>query len=92
MPSKPYQSSSNVSETKNRESRALLQFQLREAREEIERLKSSSMVETSQLSNSKTSEQTDLDSAILDYLERKGYQYSAATMIDEVQCESKITV
>ena len=50
------------------------------------------MVEPSQPTGSKASEQTDLDSAILDYLERKGYQYSAATMIDEVQCESKETV
>ena len=85
--------SSNSSKVESKpaqnESKALLRFQLREAREEIERLKSNvsneKTIEVGQMSASVA----DLDAAILDYLERKGYQYSAATMVDEVQIESK---
>ena len=85
--------SSNSSKVESKpaqnESKALLRFQLREAREEIERLKSNVKNEKSIELGQMSASVQDLDGAILDYLERKGYQYSAATMIDEVQIESK---
>jgi hypothetical protein len=77
------------------ESKARLRFQLREALEEIEKLKLNVQTrpsEDNQLQKISPNDQvfaaSNLDLLVFDYLERKNYQYSASTMIDEVMKSS----
>ena len=77
------------------ESKARLRFQLREAHDEIERLKMKLKTDKPEVTNQTGSDYSDkqdvidistgsdLDLLVFDYLERKNYQYSASTMIDE---------
>ena len=92
--SSPRDGASDQSEHRNidhSESKGVLRFQLREANEEIALLKSklqnlnSNPFEntTTNQSDDTSIDQSELDNLILEYLERKGYQFSASTMIDE---------
>ena len=75
----------NSPSQQHRESRALLRYQLRDARDEIERLKHQNQPTTLNQEHQTRVSIDNLDAAILDYLERKGHQYTAATMADEIE-------
>ena len=94
--SSPRDGASDQSEHRNidhSESKGVLRFQLREANEEIALLRSKLQNLNSNTnpfedditskSNDTSLDQSELDNLILEYLERKGYQFSASTMIDE---------
>ena len=94
--SSPRDGASDQSEHRNidhSESKGVLRFQLREANEEIALLRSKLQNLNSNTnpfedditskSNDTSIDQSELDNLILEYLERKGYQFSASTMIDE---------
>ena len=94
--SSPRDGDSDQSEHRNidhSESKGVLRFQLREANEEIALLRSKLQNLNSNTnpfedditskSNDTSIDQSELDNLILEYLERKGYQFSASTMIDE---------
>jgi hypothetical protein len=80
---------------KDDESKALLKYQLRLAKEEIEFLKvSGSAAENrgniAEISEDSSFDEKTLDSLVLDYLESRGFEYSASTLCDEAGIDNSI--